>query len=265
MGENGKSSAVQALSRGLGILCQFTAKTRSLSLTDLSNRTGLHRATVYRFAKTLENEGFLTYDAETSLYTIGPAWAAALYTLGSESVFFDILRSDLTALAESMHEAVSLGVRRGSCVQILSVMPTSRVFLPKLPHSNLPGLWESWNVHAQIHLAYADEDTKRQILREPTKRYTENTVVDPAEIRARLDLVANTGVAFDREEHAQGVCAMAVPVFSHARVMAALGCVVPIERFGDEDVERNAEQLRAAARAMGARMETAEGDWGSLR
>ncbi|NLO28434.1 MAG: helix-turn-helix domain-containing protein [Actinobacteria bacterium] len=53
---------VQSLSRGLSVLSQFTAESRSLSLADLSRRTGLRRATVYRFARTLETEGFLSYD-----------------------------------------------------------------------------------------------------------------------------------------------------------------------------------------------------------
>ncbi len=89
--ENG-ATLVQSLSRGLGILSQFTADSRSLSLADLTRRTGLHRATAYRFARTLEAEGFLTFDPDTNLYSVGPAWAAALYSLGSDNALADILR-----------------------------------------------------------------------------------------------------------------------------------------------------------------------------
>ena len=68
---------VQALSRGLGILSQFTGESRELSLAELSRRTGLHKGTVFRFVKTLEADSYLTYNSESGLYSVGPAWAAA--------------------------------------------------------------------------------------------------------------------------------------------------------------------------------------------
>lgn len=265
MVDNGKSSGVQALSRGLRILGQFTAQNRCLSLSDLSHRTGLHRATVYRFAKTLESEGYLTYNNESGLYSIGPAWAAALYTLGSDDVFLDIITSDLASLAESTHEAVALGIRRGDNVQILSVMPSSRMFIPNIPGGRYPALWETWNVHAQIHLAFADEETQRRVLGTPATRYTENTVVDPEKIKARLAQISEEGLAFDHEEHAKGVCAMAVPMFANGKLMAALGLVVPIERFTKERIDLHVERLREAVAAMGSRLEAAERDWSSVR
>ena len=82
----GGSSPIQSLSRGLAILSQFNADNRNLSLTELSRLTGLHRATVYRFVKTLENEGYLV-STEAGSYAIGPAWAMQLYSLGSDTVF----------------------------------------------------------------------------------------------------------------------------------------------------------------------------------
>ena len=260
-----RTSAVQALSRGLGILSQFTAERRSLSVSELSRRTGLHRTTIYRFAKTLEAEGYLTYNGQDAVYTIGPAWAAALYSLGSDNVLADILKSDLASLAAEIHETVALGVRHGDTVHIVSVMAPSRMFVPKLPVSDLPLLSETWNVHCQIHLAYASEETRRRILAAPVTQYTDNTVVDRKVILARLKKVAEEGVAYDREENARGVCALAVPVFAGGKVIVALGTIVPVERFGDAAVALLRDRLRRAADAMGARLEAADSAWSTLR
>lgn len=263
--ENEKSSAkrvqlVQSLSRGLGILSQFTAESPSLSLADLSRRTGIHRATVYRFVRTLETEGFLTHDPDSGLYSVGPAWAAALYSLGNNTVLAEILNDDMHALSEAINETVALAVRRGDHVQIIAVSDSSQPFRPRLPTSALVALNESWNVHAKIHLAYASEDTKRRMLAIPPRRYTENTLTDRKAIAASLARVTEEGVAYDFQEHQKGVCAMAVPVFKGG-VILALGVVVPVERFTEADVERLRRELTAVAGSMGTRLEKAAHTW----
>jgi len=252
-------SAVQSLVRGLRILSHFAADSQSLSLAELSRRTGLHKATVYRFAKTLESEGYLDYDALSGVYSIGPAWAMALYALGSQTVYAQILDADLQALAESSSETVALGVRRGEEVHVLHVLPPARSFVPTLPPNRLHPLHATWNVHCQILLAHSTQDTRRKMLAVPQTRYTAHTVVDPEAARARLERVLEEGVAYDREEFNPGTCAVAVPVMCGERAAAALALIVPVERFNEETVPFFIEQLRAAARDMERRLDQSEG------
>jgi DNA-binding IclR family transcriptional regulator len=252
---------VQSLSRGLGILSQFTAESRSLSLADLSRRTGLHRATVYRFVRTLEAEGFLVCDPDSGLYSVGPAWATALYSLGNETVLAGILNDDTHTLSEAIGETVTLAVRRGDQVQIIAITHSSRLFRPRLPNSSLVALNQFWNVNAKVHLAFASEDTRRRMLAIPATRYTEKTMTDRKVIAACLARVAEEGVAYDLEEQQKGVCAIGVPVFERGAVVLALGCVVPVERFTEADVERLRRELIAAAGMMGARLERAAYTW----
>ena len=250
---------IQSLARGLEILGQFTADSRSLSLSELSRRTGLHRATVYRFVKTLEMGGYLISDAGSGLYSIGPAWAMALYALGSDTVFTEILSTDLRALAESSLETVAIGVRRGDNVQVAHVLPPARGFVPKLPTDRFHSLHVTWNVHSQILLAFSSEDTKRRMLAIPATRYTEHTVVDPEAVRERLERVTREGVAYDREELHIGTCAVAVPVMLWGRAVAALALIVPVERFTNEAVPSFIDQLRVAAQAMEERLASPNG------
>jgi len=249
---------VQSLSRGLGILGQFNADSGSLSLTELSRRTGLHRATVYRFVKTLEMEGYLTYDSESGLYSIGPAWAVALYNLGSSAVFADVLRTDLRALAESSREAVTLGVRQGDNVHVVQVLPSSRGFVPKIPATRLHPLHSTWNVHAQIILAFSSEETRRRMLAIQPIRFTDHTVVDREAARAIVERVMEEGVAYDREGHDIGTCAVGVPIASRGNVVAALALIVPVERFTDDALPSLIDQLRAAADHIGKRLDARE-------
>lgn len=253
--ESGGRPPVQSLARGLAILSQFSGGSSSLSLTELSRRTNLHKATVYRFLKTLEMEGYLLYDTQSGLYSIGPAWAVTLFDLGSATVFAELLNTDLRALAESSRETVTLGVRQGDSVHVVHVSPTSRGFIPKMPATRLHPLNSMWNVHAQIILAFSGEATRRRVLAVEPTRFTEHTLVDREPIVARLDRVLEEGVAYEREEHDIGTCALGVPVMSRGRVIAVLALIVPVERFTEDAVRSFVGQLRAAAADVEQRLD----------
>lgn len=245
---------VQAVSRALAILSQFTAQEPALSLAELGHKTGLHRTTVYRLARTLEAEGFLALDSAAGVYRVGPAWAASLCALGGGVILSDILDDDLQKLAESTGEGATLSVRRGEQVQIFRVFSAASSYSPVLSSSELVPLNEYWNVHARIHLAYASESTQKRMLALPATHYTEHTVTDPAAMKAGLARVISEGIAVSREEHRKGACPMGVPVFSRGNLVAAVGLVVPTERF-EENRERYTHELHATAVAMGRRLE----------
>jgi DNA-binding IclR family transcriptional regulator len=236
-----------------------------LSLAELSRKTGLHRATVYRFTRTLEVEGFLTYDPDSGLYSVGPAWAAALYSLGTDTVFGEIFRDDMRTLAETVGETVALAVRRGDRVQVINITDSSHAFAPQLPDSVLIPLNASWNVHARVHLAFSSKDTQRRMLAIPAVRYTDNTITDRRALGERLTQVAEQGIAYSHEEYRKGLCAAAVPVLVKGDVMLAVGVVAPVERFSKPDLERFSRELRAAAHSMGARLEKAASAWNLSR
>ena len=253
---DGGSSSVQSLSRGLAILSQFNADTKNLSLTELSRLTGLHRATVYRFVKTLENDGYLV-STESGSYAIGPAWAMQLYSLGSDTVFAHILSDDIRALAESSSETVALGVRQGDNVNVVHTVPPARSFVPTLPSSRITPLHATWNVHAQLFLAYSSEEARRKILDVKQTRFTERTLVDPEKALARLEKVRSEGVAYDREEFHLGTCAVGVPIMPKTKPVAVIALIVPVERFTDDALPAYIDQLRAAAAGIEKRFRQA--------
>lgn len=245
---------MQVLVRGLRILSEFTADQPAMSLAELGRRTGLHRATVYRFVKTLQTEGYLSLDAATGLYRIGPAWATALYSMGGNSILSEIFEHDLQELADTTGESASLSVRKGDTIQMVNVVATRGSFAPVPPESPFLPLSEHAMVHARIHLAHASEDTKRRMLAVPAVRYTENTVTDRAAIKTRLDRTKAEGIAYSRSEYRYGAAAIAVPVVSQGNMVAGVGLVIPAERY-DSDLQSYERQLRDAAAVMGRRLD----------
>ncbi|WP_147372972.1 IclR family transcriptional regulator, partial [Calidithermus terrae] len=93
-------------------------------------------------------------------------------------------------------------------------------------------------------LAYLDAAPPGQL-----RAYTPNTLTEPVALQDELDRVRQMGFAVELEEFAEGISAVAAPVFGpEGRVIGAFGVVVPSRRF-PYAFTRLAHAVREVARA----------------
>ena len=109
----------RAVQRVLSLLRVFSQGKSRLSLTELSEATGLSKATAHRMLSTLEREGFLVRASESSEFQLGPEMivlgARALEAVDLRSV----ARPELRRLAETTGADASLEALVGNEVLIL--------------------------------------------------------------------------------------------------------------------------------------------------
>jgi DNA-binding IclR family transcriptional regulator len=111
--ERAAATGVAALDRAIAILMAFTAADRSLSLAEISARTGLYKSTILRLVASLMRAQMLER-LEDGRYRIGPA----LFTLGSiyqrALAPADILLPIMRELSDLSSESVAFYVRSGN-------------------------------------------------------------------------------------------------------------------------------------------------------
>ncbi len=241
--ESDDQFVVRSLSRGLRVLALFSVDSPEWSLSDLARATGLHKATTYRMTRTMESEGFLIFDASTGNYHLGPSVIPMSYLAQKSSEFEKMGKPFLEELAAETGETANLGTEiEGSFVIIGSVL-TSHAFKPSLPTGRV--LTDLATSHAKVFVAFKPSAERARFLAKEQVRFTEHTLVSPAEIEAELERVVEEGVAYDLEEHGAGVCSAAAPVRGQSgALIATLSVVAPKERFGPEDKKRLAEAVR---------------------
>lgn len=101
-----------ALERGLSVLSVFTDAQPFLTLADLSRKTGLNKATLLRFMRTLERFRYVGH-RQDGYYHIGPGalWLGRLYQASiGES---DLISASLQRLVEITKESASFMVKEG--------------------------------------------------------------------------------------------------------------------------------------------------------
>ena len=237
---------VRALSRGLRVLALFTVDHPEWSLSELSRRTGLHKATAYRMTRTMETEGFLVFDVTTGRYHLGPATIPLSFLASAQSELVRLARPYLEELAELTGETSNLAVEVEGSIVVIGQVLTSHPFKPSLPVGRV--MHDLANSHAQLFAAFKPENERARLLSMPQAKLTPNTLTDPAEIAAQLDKAASEGVAFDLEEHGLGICSVSAPVWdSNGDLKATFSVVAPKERFGAQEKKKHAQAVKRMA------------------
>lgn len=234
-----------AAQRVLAILGAFDDDHSVLTLSEISRRARLTLTTTHRLVGELSAWGALTRD-ERGRYTIG----LRILELGALARGGLQLREVAQPYLNDLHQVtranVHLAVREGHDVVYLESLRAAEG-VPVL--SRLGGRWP---LHAtgtgQVLLAFAPAEVREQVLAAPLRRFSNETLADPRELRAALSEVRWLGYAVADSQLTQDAVAIAVPVKGPGDdVIAAIGVTV---RQGSVSPQAMIPALMAASRAI---------------
>ena len=213
--------------RTLSILGAFDRDNRTLTLSDISRRSGLPVATVHRIVNKLHGWGALERCPDGG-YSIGlRLWETAV--LAPRSALVESARPHLVTLHGQTSAAATVAIRDGGdsvCLSFVSDDP-ERTACHGDPGSRLP-------LHAtavgQVLLAHAAVTVQQEACSAPLRGFTPATITDAAQLQQRLAKVRREGFAAVHGTLAPERGGFAVPVRdSRGAVVAAVGVVGPVE------------------------------------
>ncbi|AWS46586.1 IclR family transcriptional regulator [Streptosporangium sp. 'caverna'] len=230
----------------LALLGAFSYETPALTLTELSRRTGLSMPTVHRRAAELVEWGALERGPDRR-YRVGlRLWeVATLAPRGSalRNAALPFLQ-DLYDVTKEQH--IHLSVR-----DHLDVVFLERLSTPNAPQadSRAGGRFGAFATGAGlVLLAHAPGDVREKYLSNPLRRYTENTVTDPARLRSLLAGVRREGYSTSDRMVGPDVHCIGAPIYgADGSVVAAVSICF---RAGSQSPQTLAPSVRAAARRI---------------
>jgi DNA-binding IclR family transcriptional regulator len=225
-------SRVQSIERAFAVLSALGAG--PLGVTDVAERVGLPKSTVARLLAALVTEGAVEQVDGGTDYRVGGRILGLASTALPTRSLVAVARPHLVELAAATGEASGLSIADGFLVHYVEQEDTSHaVGVRDWTGTRFP-------MHAVssglVFLAHLPAPDLERFLARPLERFTGATVVDPDAIRDRLRRVAVDGVAWTRDEVADGIssAATAVPGPS-GEVAAALHVHGPSYRFPGAD------------------------------
>jgi len=230
MGQDDKKNT--SIEKALKILLVFAPDNQEMSTTEISDKLGFHKATVFRTLRTLVKFGFISQDQHTKKYMLG----GALIQLGNTANqflrknFVQIAKPYIDSLRKTLKETVALEVFLGekSFMAYVAEGP-QRIRIAAAVGEILP---KHAAAGAKAILAFSSQEIQKHILDWPMNRFTPNTIIDPKEYIRQLQVIRKEGVAFDNEEIDRGVSAVGAPVFDHEdKPIAAVVVIGPSQRI----------------------------------
>lgn len=232
--ENPRASGqVQSLSRALWLMNALAECPQGLSLSEVAHRVQLPTSTVHRLLTTLQNERYVRFESDRSVWLIG----VQAFQVGSTFVrsrdIVAMARPYMRRLMEESGETVNLAIADRTEVVYLAQVECHKMMRA------IAGPGGRANMHCsgvgKALLAYASPSELGEILQNKSlPRETPKTISKPDALKADLVNVRKRGYAIDDEENAVGLRCVAGVIFDeHAEPLAGLSVSGPMARMTD--------------------------------
>lgn len=238
-------ATVRAVERALDILLCFTSGT-DLAMTEIAERTQLHKSTVHRLLATLEAKGFIVRDPATERYRLGlRVWELSAHLSTSDEPSAVCL-PEMERLRDTLGETISLYLRDGyERIRIQAVQSDQAIRRVAPVGVRLP-LYVG--ASSKVLIAFSEPAEQAEIM----ASLAWPPSIDQDGFRAQLDEIYRMGYAISVEEREPGAAAVSAPVFGRSgKCVAALSVSGPSSRLTRSRLHGHAPDILEAARRMG--------------
>jgi IclR family transcriptional regulator, KDG regulon repressor len=208
------------------LLDELALARRPLGVTELAQIVGEPKPRVYRHLASMKQVGAVEQDPITEKYRLG-AKLVVYGTAASEQ--FDlraVADPYLTRLRDVTGQTAVLAVATHDSALVVAVAESTRSVVISVKPGNRPAIHCS--AQGRLVLAYLDQVAQQRVLRRKLPKFTDRSMVDPAEIQARLAIIRERLYEDADGELLEGVNLLAAPIFRERDVLVgSIGVVGP--------------------------------------
>jgi len=207
--------------------------------------------TLYRFIQSLTNQNMLSYDPDRQTYAPGLRLLRLAHAAWEQSSLAPVARPFLDTLAREVGEAVHLAQIDNGQVLFIDKRK-ARAGYDTLAQAGQVAPAYCTGV-GKVILAFMDDVLRARAMQQQAfMAYTAATHSDAAALARDLDVIRNDGVAFDREEHEDGIISIAAPILTHEdRVIGAVSIATTTQRHAIDTLENFRATLLETAAKIG--------------
>jgi DNA-binding IclR family transcriptional regulator len=237
-------STLQSVERAIAILKLFSLAKPEWGVSEMGREMKLHKSTVSRLLKTLEQGGLLSRNPDTERYQLSINLIGLAAQVVSLIDVRQVARPWMQQLAEMCQETVNLSIlEAGQVVNLEQSLPQSHeiksiswVGRRMSPHCTAAG---------KVFLAYLSQTELDRVLPKKLERFTPRTITTLVALQQELARVRELGYAVACEELEEGLNAIATPLYNHqSQVTASLNIAGPAYRVTPETFPKLAAQLK---------------------
>lgn len=219
---------IQVIARAAAILRALENEPAGLSLGKIAQRVDLSRSTVQRIVDALTAEHLLIGASPTSGVKLGPS--ILRMAQNSSFDFVDFIRPYISQLSKDTGETVDVSeMQKTRTVFVDQVVGPARLV-------TISTIGEAFPLNClasgkAMLATMADEDIVKLMGRKQFEAHTPHTVTSVNALLAELAKVRKSHIAYDHEEHLEGVSAVGTAIQEPGGKVYAISVPVPTVRF----------------------------------
>ena len=237
--------SINSVEHALDLLEAICDEGGEARVTNLSQRLGMNKTSVYRLLATFEKRGFVERGEDSVKYRLGLMAYEMGQKLLSRMGLLRKARPSMERLARHCNESVYFVVQRGSEVLMLDMIDgTQQVKITSLAGRRFPLAATAVGRIFQAFGPRPEVDGKKHL----------EVKMPPLMAADELDVVRRRGVCVDEHGFGEGVTCVAVPLLNaKGEVVAVLAILGPSYRMTRERIETDlAPELKDAGHVVSA-------------
>jgi IclR family KDG regulon transcriptional repressor len=252
MRDDDAAGTVRSVQLAIDVLETVSFADEEMGVTQIADRLGVTKGSVYRHLHTLVERGYLAQNPATSRYSIGPK-SRLLARLAPETDLVQLAEGPMRELRDAIGHTVVLSemTPRGALV-LTKVNSTSPIEIGVRSGSEL-----AFHTTAQgkVMLAFAPRPFQARILKHRLEAETAKTITSVERLEKQLLDIAKRGYASAPGESMLGLNAVAVPIFdSHDACIATLAIVGSIQFLPEKPKQLDIDALTRASQQISRKL-----------
>jgi IclR family KDG regulon transcriptional repressor len=225
---------MKTLQKATKVLELFLSDKAEWSLSELSEMSGLHKASINRIVSFLVKAGYLNQRGRRGKYSLGMKFLDFSGVIKNRISIREIAMPYLTKLGQQFEESVFMAVCNGEKAVLIETIHSSQLLRAVQVEGAILSLHST--AAGKLFLAgMTEEGLERYCNSTGLERHTPYTITNLDDLKTQLRIIEKEGVAIDEEEHVIGVSCVAAGIKdSMGRLVGAIGVIGPTTRLANE-------------------------------
>ena len=240
---------VKSLYKAIQVLFFFTRENEELGVTELADKSGMLKSSVYNILSTFEVCGIVERNKKTNKYRLGVRVLELSNQFYQNNDIKLVMKPFMQQIADLEEECVYLAVLSDlDVVYIDAAFPASSTGGRNMTGVTAPTYCTGIG---KAMLAYERAEVIDRVVEVGFQSFTHNTITTGEKLKEELEQIRQRGYSIDNMEHEHGIKCVAVPIVNkEGQVVGGYSISGPSPRFNADRIKKLAVMLQNTAKLV---------------
>ena len=230
-GRTQSEAGVKSATRVLDLLEYLARWDEACTHAEIADALDIPKSSLTQLLRTLVGRGYLSYNAESKRYALGPAVSTLAKRVGTSRDLLDVALPALERITAITQETSALNVLRGDKSEVIASQTSPQRLFYQMTVGDTAPLYATSGGKA-ILANLPTELLEDYLARVHLQPITQNTITDVDVLRQDLAQARASGIATVNEEFTPGIAGMAMPILGDSGfALASINIAVPVARL----------------------------------